>query len=313
MAASPSVEPLDAGAYGPVGRSAWMDVDWREHQRLVRVEDRLVNVVELGSGPPLLFVHGLGGCWQNWLENLPEFARDHRVIALDLPGFGRSQMPAGEISVSGFARMLDLLCETLRIDAAAVVGNSMGGFVAAELAIGSPQRVERLVLVSAAGLQIAELGLKRVLGALAVTRLDRTAGVYGRWVAAHAETVARRTRLRRLTFAGIARHPEAVSWPLVAEQAQGFGRPGFMPALRAMVSYPLRHRLAEIACPTLVIWGENDRLVPLRDASSFQRLIPGARKIVYADTGHVPMLERPARFNADLRAFLQEAPGVARG
>lgn len=76
-----------------------MDVDWREHQRLVRVEDRLVNVVELGSGPPLLFVHGLGGCWQNWLENLPEFARDHRVIALDLPGFGRSQMPAGEISV----------------------------------------------------------------------------------------------------------------------------------------------------------------------------------------------------------------------
>ncbi len=285
-----------------------MDVDWREQQRYVRVEDRLVNVVELGSGAPLLFVHGLGGCWQNWLENLLEFARDRRVIAVDLPGFGASQMPAKTISVSGYARTLDLLCEALAIDAAAVVGNSMGGFVAAEMAIASPQRVERLVLVSAAGLQIAELRLRRVLGLLALTRVDRVVGVYGGWVGGHAEAVARRMRLRRLMFAGIARHPDAVPWPLVAEQAQAFGRPGFMPALRAMVSYPLRDRLARIACPTLVIWGENDRLVPLRDASAFERLIPDARKIVYRDTGHVPMLERPAQFNADLRAFLEQAP-----
>lgn len=286
-----------------------MDIDWRRHQRFVRIEDRRVNVVELGSGPPLLFVHGLGGCWQNWLENLPVLARDHRVIALDLPGFGASEMPAEPVSIAAYARTVEALCDTLAVDAAAVVGNSMGGFVAAELAITSPQRVERLVLVSAAGLQVAELGLKPVLTALAATRLDRIAGVYGRWVAGNAAAVARRSRLRRLAFAGIARHPEAVPWPLVAEQAQGFGRPAFMPALRAMVSYPLRHRLAEIACPTLVVWGASDRLVPLRDASAFQRLIPDARKIVYPDTGHVPMLERPVQFNADLRVFLEEPPG----
>jgi len=308
VTASPSVERLRPSAYRPFGHSAWLDVDWREHQRFVAVGDRLVNVVELGSGPPLLFVHGLGGCWQNWLENLPHFARDHRVIAVDLPGFGASQMPAEPISVAGYARTLDRLCDALALDAAAVVGNSMGGFVAAELAIAHPQRVERLVLVSAAGLQIAELHLGTVLRALALTRADRVVGVYGGWVAAHAETVARRTRLRRLMFAGIARHPEVVPWPLVAEQAQGFGRPGFLPALRAMVSYPLRDRLGEIACPALVVWGENDRLVPLRDADVFQRLIPDARKLVYPDTGHVPMLERPARFNADLRAFLEETP-----
>ena len=290
-----------------------MDVDWRAHQRFVQIAGRRMNVVELGSGPPLLFVHGLGGCWQNWLENLPEMARDHRVIAVDLPGFGASEMPAEPISVSGYARTLDLLCGALAIDAAAVIGNSMGGFVGAELAITHPQRVERLVLASAAGLQIGELHLKNVLAALALTRVDRVAGVYGGWVAAHAETVARRMRLRRLMFAGIARHPEVVPWPLVAEQAQAFGRPGFLPALRAMVRHPLRERLAEIACPTLVVWGENDRLVPLRDADSFQRLIPDARKIVYPDTGHVPMLEHPARFNADLRAFLAEVPGAAAG
>ncbi|HVF80046.1 MAG TPA: alpha/beta fold hydrolase [Solirubrobacteraceae bacterium] len=309
MAAATSVELLAREPYGPVGRSAWMDVDWRRHHRFLRVEDRLMNIVELGSGPPVLLVHGLGGCWQNWLENIPELARDHRVIAVDLPGFGASEMPAGPVSIAGYARTLDHVCTALSIDAAAVVGNSMGGFVAAELAIGVPQRVERLVLVSAAGLQIAELRLERVLAGLAWTRLDLLAGVYGGWVAAHAETVARRSRLRRLMFAGIARHPAAVPWPLVAEQAQGFGRPGFMPAVRAMVSYPLRPRLAEIACPTLVVWGENDRLVPLRDASAFEQLIGDARKIVYPDTGHVPMLERPVQFNADLRAFLEEAPG----
>jgi pimeloyl-ACP methyl ester carboxylesterase len=309
VAASPSVELLAHEPYGPIGRSAWMDVDWRGHQRFLRIEDRLVNVVELGSGPPVLLVHGLGGCWQNWLENMPDLARDHRVIALDLPGFGSSEMPASAVSVADYARTLDLVCEALGIDAAAVVGNSMGGFVAAELAIAYPRRVERLVLVSAAGLQIAELRLERVLAGLAWTRLDLVAGVYGGWVSAHAVTVARRSRLRRLMFAGIARHPGAVPWPLVAEQARGFGRPGFLPALRAMVSYPLRHRLAEIACPALVVWGENDRLVPLRDASAFEQLIPDARKIVYPDTGHVPMLERPVRFNADLRAFLEQAPG----
>ena len=79
-----------------------------------------------------------------------------------------------------------------------------------------------------------------------------------------------------------------------------------------MARYPLRHRLAEIACPTLVVWGERDRIVPVRDADAFEQLIGGARKLVYPDTGHLPMLERPARFNADLREFLAEgAPGDA--
>ena len=67
--------------YGPAGRSAWLDVDWREHQRWVTVGARPVNVIELGEGPAIVFVHGLSGSWPNWLEQLPVFARDHRVIA----------------------------------------------------------------------------------------------------------------------------------------------------------------------------------------------------------------------------------------
>ena len=304
VAASRSVEPPGSEAYGPVGRSAWMDVDWRAHQRYVRVGGHAVNVVELGSGPPVLFVHGLGGCWQNWLENLPDVARDHRVIALDLPGFGASEMPASEISVAGYARTVDAVLGALAIDAATVVGNSMGGFVAAELALARPARVERLVLVSAAGLHIADLRLHRVLDRLG--RAERVFALTGGFVAGRSAAVARRARLRRLALAGVVARPAQLPGPLVAEQVAGAGRPGFMPALRSMASYPLRDRLARIACPTLVVWGARDRMVPVRDASAFERLIPGARKIVYPDTGHVPMLERPGRFNGDLRAFLQE-------
>jgi pimeloyl-ACP methyl ester carboxylesterase len=154
-AAEPSPVAPDLEAYGPVGRSAWLDVDWREHQRWVTVLGSPVNVVEMGTGDPIVFVHGLVGSWQNWLENIPHFARDHRVVALDLPGFGASPMPAEKISIAGYARILDALLGELGIDAACVVGNSMGGFIAAELAIAFPQRVERLVLVSAAGISAA--------------------------------------------------------------------------------------------------------------------------------------------------------------
>ena len=121
------------------------------------VDGQPVNVVELGSdrtqgGQPLVFVHGLSGSWPNWLEQLPVFAAERRVIAMDLPGFGHSPMPSEPISISAYARLLDGLLDALGVGAAALVGNSMGGFISAELAIAFPQRVERLVLVSAAGI-----------------------------------------------------------------------------------------------------------------------------------------------------------------
>ena len=297
-------------AYGPVGRSPWLDVDWREHRRWVSVAGRRLNVVELGSGPPMVFVHGLGGLWQNWLEQLPVFAREHRVVAVDLPGFGESELPGETISIAGYARVLDALCDALGIDAAAFVGNSMGGFISAEMAIAFPQRVERLVLVSAAGLTVEHQRNDTALAAL--KRLETVLSTYGAWVATKSDVVARRPRLRWAAFAFVAAHPDRLPPALVTEQLRGSGKPGFLGSLDALTSYPIRDRLTEIACPTLVVWGTEDRLVPVGDADEFERLIPDSRKVVYRDTGHVPMLERPARFNADLQAFLQEQPGEQR-
>jgi pimeloyl-ACP methyl ester carboxylesterase len=299
--------PTEPGDYGPTGRSPWLDVDWRSHQRWVVVGRRRVNVVELGSGPPLVFVHGLSGSWQNWLEQLPVFARDHRVVAFDLPGFGQSEMPAEPISIAGYGRWLDGLCSVLGIDSAVVVGNSMGGFIGAELAIAFPARVERLVLVSAAGLTIEYQRNERALEILRT--LDTRLAAYAGWLGTRSDALARRPRARRMIFGLVAHRPDLLPAPLVAEQIRGSGKPGFVPALDALTSYPIRDRLPEIACPTLIVWGTEDRLVPVRDADEFARLIPNARKVVWPQTGHMAMLERPDAFNRLVAAFVAEEPG----
>jgi pimeloyl-ACP methyl ester carboxylesterase len=302
-AAEAAVE--QAGRYGPDGRSPWLDIDWREHQRWVLVEGQAVNTIELGEGPPIVFVHGLSGSWTNWLEQLPVLAHEHRVLALDLPGFGHSPMPAGEITISAYARLLDGLMAQREMDAAAVVGNSMGGFIGAELAIAFPQRVERLVLVSAAGLSTYnEPRATRARPAL--RRTERILAATTAWMASHSDAVTRRPRLRQAALNVIAAHPKQLPGPLAAEQVRGAGKPGFMGTLGAVLEYDVRERLPEIACPTLIVWGDRDMLISVRDADVFAELIPNSRKVVYADTGHVAMLERPAAFNALLHKFLAE-------
>ncbi len=324
-------------AYGPVGRSRWLDIDWRAYQRWMVVDGQPVNIIELpgpgatpgatpgaerpasdDGGPgvrgapaelaaeqPLVFVHGLSGCWANWLEQLPVLADHHRVITLDLPGFGHSPMPAEEISIAGYARLLDRLLGQLGITAAAVVGNSMGGFIAAELAISSPQLVERLVLVSAAGISTAnQHGTQRAVPVL--RRLETVLAATGAWVATKSDAVARRARTRDALLALVVAHPGRLPAALAAEQLRGAGKPGFIQALQAVLDYDVSERLPEIACPTLVVWGDRDRLITVRDADTFVELIPNSRKVVFADTGHVAMLERPAAFNALLEQFLAD-------
>jgi len=293
-------------AYGPVGRSEWMDIDWHEHLRWVRVQDRWMNVLDYGSGPPLIFIHGLSGCWQNWLENIPYFARDHRVIAIDLPGFGASEMPTEPISIKGYGATMDDLMTELEIDSAQIVGNSMGGFIGAELAIQYPARVERLVLVAAAGLSVEYIRTQRKKGLR--HQAENVVFFNLGWIASRSHTVAARRRLRSALLLIVAAHPQKLPAALTIEQVKGSGKPGFSDALEAMFHYPLRDRLQKIGCPTFIVWGDKDRLVPVRDAAVFEKLIDDARAVIYKDTGHVTMMERPARFNRDVHAFLHEDP-----
>jgi pimeloyl-ACP methyl ester carboxylesterase len=279
--------------------ASWMQVDWPSMTRKVVVEGRTVNVVDTGGdGPALVFVHGLGGAWQNWLLNIPAFMGSHRVIAPDLPGFGESEMPREEISIKGYARVLDGLLGELGVESALVVGNSMGGFVSAELALSFSTRVERLVLVSAAGLSIENYRRSPLLVGARVWAIGAT------WLGARGEAVITRPRGRRVGMQLLMRYPERLSPPLALELARGTGTPGFVPAMKALLSYGFRDQLARIEVPTLVVWGRNDMLVPRGDAREYVELIgSNARREMFEDTGHLSMLERPSRFNRLLWEF----------
>jgi pimeloyl-ACP methyl ester carboxylesterase len=299
----------------------WMRVDWREHLHRVELEmagaepapsrelasfdhsDRtVVNYAEMGDGPfTILFVHGLSGSWQNWLEQIPYFAREHRVLALDLPGFGHSPAPPWRISIEAYGRVLHEFCKALDVGDCAVVGNSMGGFISAEAAAKEPERFAKLALVSAVGVSHARMR-------------RQPAETAGRMAAAAAPLFLRaqargfrRPRLRWLTFRGIFHRPDELRTELLVEQFyNGAGRPTFLPALQALIGYDILDELNEVEVPTLIVWGRNDRVLPANDAFGYSKRLRNSRVYIFDECGHCPQMERPVRFNRVLETFLTE-------
>ncbi|WP_249011219.1 alpha/beta fold hydrolase [Conexibacter sp. DBS9H8] len=292
---------IDPGAdYGLSDHPDWRTVTWSRMIKEMEVDGCMIRYVDLGSGsdPPIVFIHGLAGCWQHWLENIAVAARHRRVIALDLPGFGASASLAHGCSIEAFARAIETFCERLDTGPVALVGNSMGGQIAAQLAISVRSRVERLVLVDAAGFSTCELPRSRY------RLLVRTLAAVGTTAPLGHRGLARRPRARSLAFGAIWRHPALLRVDLLSEISDGTGAPWFTTAMDAIIVHDFRHELRTIAAPTLIVHGRQDRLVPVRDAYEFARVIPASRVVVFEDTGHMPMLERPARFNTTLLEFL---------
>jgi pimeloyl-ACP methyl ester carboxylesterase len=304
-AARTLVRPQLDPDYGMPGRSAWLDIDWPAVTSRTVAAGAEVSYVDLGSGPgePIVFVHGLGASWQSWLETLPHFASTHRCVAMDLPGFGASPELEGEVTIRRYGEVVDALLQGLGIERAAVVGNSMGGFIAAELALRFPTAVSRLVLVSPAVLWQEYRRAKPILA------LAQASDAMLARALSDSSLVAGRPRLRAAVLAFGGFHlPHLLPRELQRELVLTSRRtPGFLPALQALASYPLRDELADVRVPTLLVWGTDDTLVGAEQADELERLIPGARKIVFAQTGHVAMLERPARFNDVMEEFLAEA------
>jgi pimeloyl-ACP methyl ester carboxylesterase len=182
-----------------------------------------------------------------------------------------------------------------------VVGNSMGGFIALELAIRYPELVEQLVLVSAAVLW-QEYRRAKPLVAFA----SATEGTLGRMIIGLQPRLATRPRLRQtaLRLGGIVA-PHKLARELQRELVLTARRTeGFLPAFQALADYSLRDELEKVTAPTLIVWGAADPLVGVAHARELEQLIPGARAVIYPRTGHVVQLERPERFNAEVEAFL---------
>jgi pimeloyl-ACP methyl ester carboxylesterase len=286
----------------------WRGVNWQRQARTVELGADRISYVELGEGEtPVLLVHGLGGNWTAWLESLPALAAKHRVIAVDLPGFGGSPPSGDGISIPGYSRTLERFCECLELAPAVVIGNSLGGWVAADLTLRAPERVRALVLVDAAGIVPTRWERRKALSVMDGAAL----------MAPHAprfrRTVASRRRLRAMAFRYTAARPGDLAADLVYMAMPAAPDPGFKQALlaaRRSWSDGWCDTLTEIECPTLIVWGDRDSLLPLRHGREYARRILNSRLVVVPDAGHLPMLERPAAFNSLVLEFLADSDDV---
>ena len=272
-------------------------------ERGVDLEGMPIRYLVAGEGPPLVLLHGAGDNSLDWRWVLPALARKHRVYAPDLPGSPDSARPAADYSPAFFERSVAAFVDALGIGRATLVGNSLGGLVALRLALSEPARVGALVLVDSAGLGRAvnpAFNSVKVPGlAEASIPLWRTrAGGYQRaWARA------------ALLFA----HPTRVPREWLAEQCRLARSPGYLEAhvtvMRALVSpfgqrEVLMDRLPLLEMPTLVVWGERDRVFPRSQARRAVAHIRGGSLSLIPDCGHLPHIECPETFVAALDRFL---------
>lgn len=292
----------------PVPSAAdWRTIDWSGCRRAAQLGADRVSYVEFGAGSStVLLVHGLGGNWAVWLESIPSLAESHRVIAVDLPGFGASPLPGEPVSIAAYGRTLLRLIDHLGLDRVTVIGSSLGGWVSAELALGAPGRVERLILVDAAGIVPSPRERRRSLAIMEM------AAAMAPLAPRFRRALASRRRLRAMALRYTTAAPGDLAADLVFMALPPAPDPGFRPALKACKrswSQTWCESLRALRCPTLVIWGGRDSLLPVRHAQEWARLIPGSRLVLMPAAGHLPMLEQPVDFNRLVAEFLGDPPG----
>lgn len=286
--------------YGVTGRAEWLDIDWSHYLHSAMIDGRRVNYVEFGDPdkPTVLLVHGLAGCWQNWLANVVGLSQNFHVVAPDLPGFGGSQLPADAISIHGFADVLGGLLDHLEVEKAHAIGNSMGGMTSMRLAIDHPHRVEKLVLVSPAGFSTGNLHP-------ALPKLTGVAGLVSTRIASNAKSMTTRPRLRARVLRGVVAFPEQLQPEIVYELLGGATDPaGFAGALSAILGDDMRDELAQIEAQTLLLWGRRDGVITWRDGIRLADAIPNSELIVVKNAAHVLMVEHPEWFDRTATDFL---------
>lgn len=264
-------------------------------EKTVTVFGAKIRYLEAGEAakPTIILLHGLGAnaeSWQNpFASNIAALSVNYRVIALDQIGFGKSDKPLLKYRVATYVDFLDKFMAELRIEKASLVGNSMGGWVAALTAIKYPTRVEKIVLADAAGLLPKTVDLDQIYQLNNSTRDEIRANL-------------------KLIFANPAlANNEALIDQFMTQRVtanDGYTINSLIESIKRREDF-LDARLSEIKKPTLVIWGRQDGLIPLADAEKFNNGIAGSQLIIFDNCGHVPQFEKAADFNKKVTEFLQ--------
>jgi pimeloyl-ACP methyl ester carboxylesterase len=244
---------------------------------LTEVGEYRIHSVEFGDhDQALVLVHGLAGSAQWWSRNVLSFCREYRVVIPDLIGFGSTQLAGRLPHIPRVAEVLCTWLEQLGHQCVHLIGHSMGGQISVHLAARFPEKVDCLVLVDSAG-------IPRPLRPRALARSALSMAPPRAW----GDPVFLRTIAGDAWTAG----------PLTLAQA-----------VHHIVRDDVRPLLPRIEAPTLIVWGENDRLVPAEDAEVFRALMPNARQVVLRRAAHNPMVDRPAEFNRLVLRFLRGEP-----
>lgn len=277
-------------------------------ERTADIAGHRISYMDVGEGDPVVLVHPVATGGYFWSLNTPKIGAGRRLIIPDVLGHGRSAKPDIPYRIPDLVDAVCGLCDLLGVTRATWIGNSMGGNICLEAALRRPDLVGRLVVESPAGVQILPEGLvsgavsffERALAPVLV-RLPPSlpaidAGV--RWV-----FVRQPPQVRALIpfYHGLARDGE------YAERTRAVAR-----IIRSVVEEPCRLRVHRIGVPTLVLWGDMDRLLPLRYGRYLAKAVPGARLTIFHRTGHCPHVERPRTFNRVVCRWLDagHAPAI---
>jgi pimeloyl-ACP methyl ester carboxylesterase len=250
-----------------------------------------IQYLDAGSGPVVVLLHGLGGNGTNWAFNIPALAQKYRVIVPDQVGFGRSDKPLINYRVGTYVDFLDKFLAGLKVERVSLVGNSMGGWIAASYALKYPAKVERLVLVDAAGFAPPkEFDLNTLAGLNPSTREEMK-------------------RLANMVFYNPLFKSDAAIDVLLAQRLSA-GDGYTIQRLVESIHHGddmLDGKLGGIKQPVLLVWGREDGLTTLaREGEKFKREIPSAQLVVFDGCGHVPQVEKAAEFNAAVLKFLSQ-------
>jgi pimeloyl-ACP methyl ester carboxylesterase len=252
------------------------------------------------SGSVTILLHGGNGSVEFWLYNIAALARHHQVYAFDMVGSGRSDYPDGSYSLGYQAEFLHGLMAALKIDRATLIGNSMGGGVALAFTQLYPDRVDRLVLVDSMGLgREISLGI-RLITLPAIVNFLRP----GRWMIP--------AMLKSNFYNSQQLPPEWIEfrYPIFAIPGRNqvilrLGQSNFnLAGVRAEVYQPIVASLAHITHKTLIIWGDRDRIIPVKHAYIAAQGIPNSQLAIFPNCGHHPYLEYPAKFDRLVLDFL---------
>ncbi len=262
----------------------------QSQEKTVSVFGAKINYVEAGdaSKPKVILLHGLGGNLANWAFNVPALAQSYHVIAIDQIGFGKSDRTMLKYRVGTYVDFLDRFMAELKIEKASLVGNSLGGWVAALTAIKYPDRVEKIVLVDAAGLKPNEVDLTQIYSLNYSTRDE-------------VRQLVKLVFYNQAIFGSDAMIEQSMTVRVAANDGYTIG--SLIDSIRRNEDF-LNGRLGEIKKPTLIIWGKQDGLLKVSDGEQFKREIVGSELIVFDQCGHVPMVEKAADFNKTVLAFL---------